>query len=135
MKINRNSLRYNTLGNAFHNNMVSTPGPHRHGQRGITPSTKKFSIENDVSLFNITNINKKSDNSIFDDFNNNNISNNIEDVFNGIYKGKKNSNLNNFDNGQTTNFGITEDKLDYDQKQYLEKYKSFLSGLDNQLSP
>ena len=115
--------------------MVSTPGPHRHGRRGITPSIKKFSRENDVSLFNITNINKKNDISIFDDFNNNNISNNIEDVFNGIYKGKKNSNLNNVDNGQTTTFGLTEDKLDYDQKQYLEKYKSFLSGLDNQLSP
>ena len=88
LKLHRNSFGYNTLGNAFHNNMVSTPGPYRRGRRGLTPFSKRLSRDNDNSLLNIKNftLNKKSENLVLDEFNNNNSKN--LDALNDIYRRK-----------------------------------------------
>jgi len=125
MKLNNHNLGYNPLVNTFHKNLVSTPGAYRHSRGEMTPFTKRFFRDKDnISLYNM---NKKSNISVLDnDVNINNLSYSI----NGI---KNASNFIDNGNGQS-NIGDAEDKLEYDQKQYLEHFKSFLSKLDNQFS-
>ena len=125
MKLNNHNLRINPVLNNFHKNLVSTPGVYRHNRGEITPFTKRFFRDKDnISLYNM---NKKSNISVLDnEVNINNISHSI----NGI---KNTSNIIDNGNGHS-NLGDTEDKLEYDQKQYLEHFKSFLSKLDNQFS-
>ena len=125
MKLNNHNLRINPVLNNFHKNLVSTPGVYRHNRGEITPFTKRFFRDKDnISLYNM---NKKSNISVLDnEVNINNLSHSI----NGI---KNTSNIIDNGNGHS-NLGDTEDKLEYDQKQYLEHFKSFLSKLDNQFS-
>ena len=118
-KINKN------LTNFYHKNLASTPGPFHRSVRGITPFSRRYFKEKDeISLYNMNKINNIS---FYDDNNINNISNAA--VFQGIHNGKKIDN----NNGKSNN-GENEYKLDYSQKQYLENYKSFLSGLEYQLN-
>jgi len=125
MKLNNHNFRLNPVFNNFHKNLVSTPGVYRHNRGEMTPFTKRFFRDKDnISLYNM---NKKSNISVLDnEININNLSHSI----NGI---KNTSNFLDNGNGQS-NLGDTEDKLEYDQKQYLEHFKSFLSKLDNQFS-
>ena len=125
MKLNNYNLKLNPVFNNYHKNLVSTPGEFRHNRGEMTPFSKRFFRDKDnISLYNM---NKKSNISVLDnEVNFNNLSHSI----NGI---KNTSNFIDNGNGQN-NLCDTEDKLEYDQKQYLEHFKSFLSKLDNQFN-
>ena len=130
MKLNKN-VEFNTNNNinninkTLHKNLSSTPGPYHRNRGGITPFSKNsFRDKGDISLYNM---NTKNNISVYEDKNIDNIS--TFAMQNNLFKGNKNDKI----NGQI-NYGNKEDKLDYEQKNYLEKYKSFLSDLDYQLN-
>ena len=126
LKSNHHNFEINkNLNNFYHKNLTSTPGPFNRSVRGTTPFSRRyFKEKDDISLYNVNKINNIS---LFDDNNIHNTTN--VGALQGIYNGKKID----INNGQNNN-GDNEYKLDYSQKQYLENYKSFLSGLDYQLN-
>ena len=131
MKLN-GGLEYNdNLNKLYKNNLASTPGPYRHARgANISFSRRYFREKDDISLYNA---NKKNNISFVDDTHFQNTTHITP--LNGIFKNNKINNDN--DNGEKI-YGDSKDKLDkldYDQRKYLENYKSFLSGLDYQLSP
>ena len=125
MKLNNGSgLEFNhNLNKRFNNYFSSTPGPYRHA-RGANNSFSRryFREKDDISLYNA---NKKNNISFLDDNHFQNTS--LITPFSSNFKNNKINNDN--DNGQNI-IGDNNDKLDYDQRKYLENYKSFLSGLD-----
>ena len=126
MKLNGNIFQFNNNLNSAYKNNFTTCRPFHHARGARTPYARRyFKEKDDISLYNI---NKKNNISVFDDNDINNL-NNISG-FQGILNGKKMDN----ENGQN-NFEEKDDKLDYDQRKYLENYKSFLSGLDYQMNP
>ena len=129
MKINNNNLGYNEELNRFHKDFESTPGVYRLRKRGMTPISKKlFRDKDNISLYNM---NKRNNLSVLDnEFNFNNLNNSI-----GNYNEKNTNNFIENGYGKIINLANNEDKIEYDQKQYLENYKSFLSGLDSHLNP
>ena len=125
---NKDINNISNINNRFNRHLVSTPGPYRHARGAKTPFSKSYFRDKDeLSLYNY---NKKNNISIFDEKAFNSANNINITSFQDNYKEKKI----NMDNG-LSNFEDNDNKLDYDQRKYLENYKSFLSGLDYQVNP
>ena len=127
MKINNPNFEFNhKINKQFHKNTIPTPGTFNRNRRMTSFSKRYFRDNDDLSLFNINN--KRNNISFFDDKNYDNISN-----F-GISKDIYNGNIYDVDKGKK-NYDILDNKLNDNQKLYLENYKTFLSGLDFQFNP